>query len=108
MLILDDLTDASLRPCSSIFYRSSTSFAFAQEPDKQRLTSVNCLGESVNSMPYAQISSVDESRDCFCCRSVNGMMPGCGCSGPLVTEVATELQQRRYDAVNGCKIGFEM
>lgn len=65
------------------------------EPDKQIYKSVNCIGDSVNSMPYAQISSVDEERDCWCLRSVNGMMPGCGCSGNLVTEVATELQQRK-------------
>lgn len=65
------------------------------EADKQISKSVNCIGDSVNSMPYAQISSVDESRCCFCLRSVNGMMPGCGCSGPLVTEVAQEFQQRK-------------
>eukprot|EP00913_Durusdinium_trenchii_P016569 g15574.t1 len=59
------------------------------EPDKQIYKSVNCIGDSVNSMPYAQISSVDEERDCWCLRSVNGMMPGCGCSGNLVTEVGS-------------------
>jgi len=81
--------------CASLCCCFTLKDTITLEPDKQISKSVNCLGESVNSMPYAQISSVDESRDCYCCRSVNGMTPGCGCSGELVTEVAKELQQRK-------------
>ena len=65
------------------------------ENDKVITKSSNCISENMNSMPYAQISSVDEDRCCYCCKGVNGIIPGCGCQGEKVADLANELQQRK-------------
>jgi len=81
--------------CASFFCCGTQKDVMTLENDKVITKSTNCIGENVTSMPYAQLSSVDEARSCYCCRSVNGIIPGCGCQGPKVTDLANELQQRK-------------
>ncbi|CAJ1461703.1 unnamed protein product [Effrenium voratum] len=81
--------------CESLFCCCTQKDNMTLEPDKMVLKKTNCMGESVNSMPYAQLQSVDEGRCCYCCRGVNGIIPGCGCAGDKVADLAQELQQRK-------------
>jgi hypothetical protein len=46
-------------------------------------------------MPYAQMGSVDFSKECCCFYSVNDESPGCGCQQAKVLELAEELQKRK-------------
>lgn len=61
-------------------------------------TSNNCA-HSVEKTPYAQLGSVDEEQMC-CCRFVNGMSPGLGCSTGVVKEISEELQARKVGRGN--------
>lgn len=81
--------------CMSLYCCLTQQDTMTLENDKVITKSSNCISENVNSMPYAQISSVDEDRCCYCCRGVNGIIPGCGCQGEKVADLAHELQQRK-------------
>mmetsp|Transcript_6296 Transcript_6296/g.14336 ORF Transcript_6296/g.14336 Transcript_6296/m.14336 type:complete len:743 (+) Transcript_6296:85-2313(+) len=81
--------------CGALFCCFTLKTEMTLENDKVITDSSSCIGADQTSQPYAQISSVDEARGCYCCRSVNGIVPGCGCQGQKVTDLANELQQRK-------------
>ncbi|CAJ1439276.1 unnamed protein product [Effrenium voratum] len=59
----------------------------------------NCT-TSIDRQPYAQLRAVDEELCCFCCHSVNGMIPGwCG-DVPKLHAIAGELQARKVGRGN--------
>ena len=57
-------------------------------------------------MPYGELGSVEKVEACGCCYSFSsnltpgtaegggGLSPGCGCSGPLVEDIVSEMKQR--------------
>lgn len=69
-----------------------------KEEEIQTELSNNCT-QSVNRTPYAQLGGVSQSTCCGL-HSVNGMMPGLGCSADVVKEIADELQERKVKRGN--------
>mmetsp|Transcript_48732 Transcript_48732/g.106470 ORF Transcript_48732/g.106470 Transcript_48732/m.106470 type:complete len:361 (+) Transcript_48732:2-1084(+) len=72
--------------------------------DMMVLTEKNNLDDTNIQMPYAQMGSVDYTKSCCCCYSVNDMSPGCGCDDKLVAELSEELQSRKVKRGNIAQI----
>ena len=67
---------------------------YIMEPDFLLIeTTSTCCGNNTRRIPYGEMANVDKA-NCLCCVSVNGTVPGCGCEDALVSEIATELQNR--------------
>ncbi|CAE7028004.1 unnamed protein product [Symbiodinium sp. KB8] len=72
----------------------------------------NCCMQMISREPYAQLGSVEPISGCMgLCKTVhtdkNHICPGCGCSHPLVNEIATELQHRKVKRGNIAQIRMQ-
>ena len=61
--------------------------------------------KSTMEMPYAQLGSVDVTRSCCCCYTVNEETPGFGCAKEKVERVASELHKRKVERGNIAQLG---
>ena len=72
----------------------------------------NCCMQMISREPYAQLGSVEPISGCMgLCKSVhtdkNHIWIGCGCSRPLINEIATELQHRKVKRGNIAQIRMQ-
>lgn len=68
------------------------------------ITTKNNLDESQITLPYAEMGSVDATKFCCCCYSVNFASPGWGCNKAYVDELEQELQERKVKRGNIAQI----
>mmetsp|Transcript_27136 Transcript_27136/g.63551 ORF Transcript_27136/g.63551 Transcript_27136/m.63551 type:complete len:713 (-) Transcript_27136:90-2228(-) len=74
------------------------------EKDSLYLVEKDNFDNSRIKMPYAQLESVDYTRESCCFYRVNFASPGWGCNRKLVEELAEELQHRKIERGNVAQI----
>lgn len=93
-----DVTN-SIESCLTCFFTCGlagcTTETVELDEEYMVITTKNNIHDSNIRVPYAEIDSVDMTKSCCCCFSVNDQSPGVGCSGALVEELAAELQARK-------------
>lgn len=63
--------------------------------DDMFIKTKNNLDDSDIKIPYAEMDSVDFSRSCCCCYTVNEQTPGYGCDKEKVLSITADLQERK-------------
>eukprot|EP00928_Gymnodinium_smaydae_P029159 TRINITY_DN22035_c0_g1_i2.p1 TRINITY_DN22035_c0_g1~~TRINITY_DN22035_c0_g1_i2.p1 ORF type:complete len:699 (-),score=74.54 TRINITY_DN22035_c0_g1_i2:400-2421(-) len=92
--------DSCLTCCCTCGAAGFTKESVRLDGDYMYVNSKNNFDDSNMMIPYAEIDSVDISKSCCCCWSVNDQSPGYGCSGAEVQRLAANLQERKVKRGN--------
>lgn len=63
--------------------------------DDMYVKTKNKIDDSDVKIPYAEMDSVDFTKSCCCCYTVNDQTPGYGCDSEKVAAITADLQERK-------------
>lgn len=92
--------DSCLGCCCTCGIAGCTSETLELKEDDMFIKTKNNIDDSDVKIPYAEMDSVDMSRSCCCCYTVNEQTPGYGCDKNKVQAITAELQQCKYKRGN--------
>jgi len=87
------LIDSCLTCCCTCGIAGCTKEKLELKEDDMFVHSKNRLDDSDIKIPYAEMDSVDMTRSCCCCYTVNEQTPGFGCDKNKVEAITADLQE---------------
>lgn len=87
--------DACLTCCCTCGIAGCTTEKMELKEDDMYIKTKNRLDDSDVKIPYAEMDSVDMTRSCCCCYTVNEQTPGYGCDKTKVQQITADLQERK-------------
>jgi len=92
--------DSCLNCCFTCGIAGWTTEMMELEEDVMYIKTKNRIDDSDMKIPYTEMDSVDVSKVCCCCFSVNEQSPGYGCDKAKVDLIAVDLQERKHKRGN--------